>query len=112
MRLFYTRSPSANSVRNAPGLFCQPSARSVPPDTPPPPPYYAHQYQNKGVRSLDRVMNIKTKDLSRMKASGWKSFVFMALYALATGGAVPLSTEFVRNAEVSFESSSVGESHF
>jgi hypothetical protein len=31
----------------------------------PPPPCYAHEYQNKGVRSVDLGMNIKTKDLGR-----------------------------------------------
>ena len=34
---------------------------------PPLPPYNSHQYQNKGVRSCNRVKSIKTKDLSRMK---------------------------------------------
>jgi hypothetical protein len=44
-------------------------------DTQPPPPCYAHQCQNKGVRSVHRRINIKTKDLARMKGSGQvKSF--------------------------------------
>jgi hypothetical protein len=36
--LFYTRWPSANSVRNAPGLICQACARSIPFCPPPPTP--------------------------------------------------------------------------
>ena len=38
-----------------------PLAYSVPP---PPSPYFLYEYQNKGVRSIHRVMNIILKDLA------------------------------------------------
>jgi hypothetical protein len=47
-----------------------------------PPPCFAHQCQNKGVRSVDLGMNIKTKDLPPIeKIWADKSFVLIFLHA-------------------------------
>jgi hypothetical protein len=72
--------------------------------TPPPPPCYAHQYQNKRVRSINPVMNIKTKDLARRRRFGAvKSFVIIFLRTDAKFmERVSSSPRIVRDAEVAF----------
>src|SRR6266699_3578318 len=55
------------SVRNPPGLFCQPCARSVPHESPPHPPGNLHRYQNKGVAKFDCWNLLKTHELTKGK---------------------------------------------
>jgi hypothetical protein len=43
---------------------------------PPLPPCFCYEYQNKGVRSVDLVMNIKTKDLAPNVKAGDASRLF------------------------------------
>ena len=87
-------------------------------DAPPPPPCFEHQCENKGVRSVDLVMNIKTKDLARMGGSSrCKSFVLILIrtskktVVLESGREgdssfkqqIPHPPKFVRSAKVAFE---------
>src|ERR1700685_2249204 len=73
-------SPLTNSARHAPGLYCQGCARSIPlRGVPPLPPCFAHQYQNKGVKTVDLGINIKTKDLAQMKRMAMQVVCFETL---------------------------------
>jgi hypothetical protein len=45
----------------------------------PPSPCFCHEYQNKGVRPVNLVMNIKTKDLARTKRIGEQVVCFYIL---------------------------------
>src|SRR6266700_3136397 len=61
------RQPLAHSVRNPPGLFCQPCARSVPQKAcPPHPPGNSYGFQNKGVARFDCCKLLKTIEPERV----------------------------------------------
>ena len=79
------RLSSDDPVTLRPALFVPVKRRSLTAAPHPPPPCFCYEYQNKGVRSIDLVMNIKTKDLARVKRSRWKPFVLMLFMRSSDG---------------------------
>jgi len=65
-------TPPVCIVRDVPGLYHYEGGTPLP-------PCFAHQYQNKGVKSVDLGINIKTKDLARMKCMAMQVVCFETL---------------------------------